>query len=291
MKYFATEPEQGVFNYTGGDVAVAIAQDHGKYLRCHNLIWLSQLPDWLINGTWTNETLTAVMENHIKTIITHWQDACYSWDVVNEALNTNGTFASSIWYDTIGPEYFFLAYQFAQEAVEATGKDIKLYYNDYGIENAGNKTTATLGLIAELQGRGITIDGIGLESHFEVGGTPNYTDQLATKQAYAATGVEIVMTELDIRFTDASEAGTSTAPNATALAQQASDYYTSVKSCVDVPACVGVTHWDFDDQYSWIPSSFPGQGAADLYWADFRRKPAYQACADALSGSACSVCA
>lgn len=97
MKFFATEPEQGVFNFTGGQVAVDIATDHGKYLRCHNLIWLSQLSDWVVNGTWTAETLTAAMKTHIQTLITHWQDVCYSWDVVNEALAANGSFASSIW--------------------------------------------------------------------------------------------------------------------------------------------------------------------------------------------------
>ncbi|KAK7892334.1 hypothetical protein LTR67_007430 [Exophiala xenobiotica] len=284
MKFFATEPEQGVFNFTGGQVAVDIAQDHGKYLRCHNLVWNSQLSDWVTDGTWTNETLTAVMKNHIQTLITHWQDACYSWDVVNEALASNGSFSSSIWYDVIGPEYFFLAYQFAQEAVEATGKDIKLYYNDYGIEDTGNKTQATYALIKEVQARGIRIDGVGLESHFEVGGTPSLEVQTAAKQGYIALGLEVAVTELDVRFVEAN------ATNATGFALQAQNYYDSVASCVQVDGCVGVTVWDFDDQYSWIPGTFPGQGAADLYNADFTRKPAYYAVGEALQGVPCSVC-
>jgi endo-1,4-beta-xylanase len=102
MKFEFTEPEQNVFNFTGGQVAVDIGEDHGKYLRCHNLVWLSQLSDWVLNGTWTAETLTAVMKVHIQTLITHWGDACYSWDVVNEALAENGSFASSIWVSRNG---------------------------------------------------------------------------------------------------------------------------------------------------------------------------------------------
>jgi endo-1,4-beta-xylanase len=74
------------------------------------------------------------------------------------------------------------------------------------------------------------------------------------------------------------------------LALQAQEYYDSVKGCVDSGPCVGVTVWDFYDYYSWIPYSFPGEGAADLYWEDFTRKPAYQAVADALQGVPCSVC-
>ena len=184
----------------------------------------------------------------------------------------------------IGPEYFFLAFQFAQEAVEATGKDIKLYYNDYGIEDTGNKTQATYALIEEVQARGIRIDGVGLESHFEVGGTPSLEVQNAAKRGYIALGLEVAVTELDIRFVEAN------ATNATGFALQAQNYYDSVASCVQVDGCVGITVWDFDDQYSWIPSSFPGQGAADLYNADFTRKPAYYAVGEALQGVPCSVC-
>jgi len=187
-------------------------------------------------------------------------------------------------YDTIGPEYFFLAFQFAQEAVEATGKDIKLYYNDYGIEDNGNKSHAVYGLIKELHSRGIRIDGVGLESHFIVGDTPSREDQVAAKKGYVALGVEVAITELDIRFEFAN------ATNATAFALQAQNYYDSVASCIDVDGCVGITVWDFDDQYSWIPLTFEGQGAATLYNGDFTRKPAYYAVGDALQGAPCSVC-
>lgn len=187
-------------------------------------------------------------------------------------------------FDTIGPEYFFLAYQFAQEAVEATGKDIKLYYNDFGIEDTGNKTQAVYALIKEMQSRGIRIDGVGLESHFEVGGTPSLAEQVAAKQGYVSLGLEVAVTELDIRFVEANST------NATGFALQAQNYYDTVSSCVQTKGCVGVTVWDFDDQYSWIPATFEGQGAADLYNADFTRKPAYYAVGDALQGLPCSVC-
>jgi endo-1,4-beta-xylanase len=241
MKFFATEPENNVFNYTMGDVAVGIAQDHGKVLRCHNLVWNSQLSDFVINGTWTAETLTEVMRNHITTLITHWQDVCYAWDVINEALASNGSFSSSIWYDTIGPDYFHLAYQFAQEAVEATGKDIKLYYNDYGIENPNNKSSALVGLIKDLQARNIRIDGVGHESHFIIGNSPSYAQQVANMKTWTGLGLEVAITELDVRFEEAATART----NTTGLAIQAQNYYDSVKACVDVDGCVGITVWDF----------------------------------------------
>ncbi len=252
MKFVLTEPEQNVFNYTGGDIDVAIAQDHGKYLRCHNLVWATQISDFVTDGNWTADELTAIMQNHINNVVGHFGSACYSWDVVNEALNSNGTFSASVWYDTIGPEYFYLAFQFAQEAVDALpagSRKPKLYYNDYGIESPGNKSTATENLVKELQARNIRIDGVGLESHFEVGGTPSQQNQTAQKEAYIALGVEVAVTELDIRFVQAN------LTNSTAFAKQAQNYYDSVLSCVEVEGCVGITVWDFDDQYRYVTES------------------------------------
>lgn len=223
------------------------------------------------------------MQRHIYTLITHWGARCYSWDVVNEALASNGSFSSSIWYDTIGPEYFFLAYQFAAEAVAATGEDIKLYYNDYGIENPGNKTTAAAALVSELQARGIRIDGVGLESHFIVGETPSQAQQIEAMETFTSLGVDVARTEVDVRFT--------TLPyNATGLAVQNQNYYDTIASCMAVKGCIGMTVWDFDDEYSWIPSSFPGEGGADLYNATFQRKPAYYGCAEAIVGAPCTGC-
>ena len=229
-----TEPEQNVFNYTGGDYILNLAEKNGQRVRCHNLVWVDELSPFVTNTNWTAAQLTAIMKNHILNVVEHWSDRCYSWDVVNEALNGDGTFSSSVWYDTIGSEYFFQAYQFAQEAVEKTGKDIKLYYNDYGLESPGNKTTAAYNLVKELQKRKIKIDGVGLESHFEVGGTPSVADQNAAKQGFLALGIDVAVTELDVRFT------AEPYYSAAGQAQQAQDYYTSVQSCMEVgPGCIG----------------------------------------------------
>lgn len=74
------------------------------------------------------------MQLHIHTLVTHWGAACYSWDVVNEPVDDDATMRKTIFYNVIGPGYVALAFQYAAEAVAATGKDIKLYLNDYNIE-------------------------------------------------------------------------------------------------------------------------------------------------------------
>ena len=169
---------------------------------------------------------------------------------------------------------------------EIGANEVKLYYNDYGIENRGAKADAVLQLVSSLRKRGIRIDGVDLESHFIVGETPSLPGQLSTKQAYVKANLDVVITELDIRFAEA--------PYYTASVQQqqqASGYHTTVESCLSAsPRCIGVTVWDFDDTYSWVPGTFPGQGGADLFNATLQAKPAYYAVAEALEGKSCSVC-
>ena len=173
MKFQFTEPEQNVFNFTGGDDFINLAKASGKEVRCHNLIWQSELSNFVTNPSvpWTNKTLSAVLKNHVTKVVEHFGDRCYSWDVVNEAFADSpaGAYQSNIWYNTIGAEYVPMAFAAAQAAVEKNGLNVKLYYNDYNIESPGAKTTAALNLVSQLKGRGIQIDGVGLESHFIVG--------------------------------------------------------------------------------------------------------------------------
>ncbi|EPS25816.1 putative endo-beta-1,4-xylanase [Penicillium oxalicum 114-2] len=286
MKFMYTEPQQDVFNFTAADEFLDVAGRHGAKIRCHNLVWASQVSDFVTSKTWTAEALTSVMKNHIYKTVQHFGKRCYSWDVVNEAINGDGSFSPSVWYNTIGEEYFYLAFKFAQEALAEIGAhDVKLYYNDYGIENQGTKSAAVLKLVKQLRSRGLRIDGVGLESHFIVGETPSLADQVATKKAYIQADLEVAVTELDIRFAQT--------PYYTAAVQkqQAQDYYTSVMSCLNVgPRCIGVVVWDFDDAYSWVPGAFAGQGGACLFNETLEAKPAFYAVVDALEGKTCSVC-
>lgn len=285
FKFQYQEPKKGVFNFTGGDNFLALAEKSGAKVRCHNLIWSSQQAPFLYQQKWTKASLTAVMENHIKSVIAHYGKRCYSWDVINEALLGNGSFSSSVWYDNIGPDYFHLAFQFAQEAVKAAGGGIKLYYNDYGIESPGDKVNSLRKLVQDLQTRKIQIDGIGLESHFISGSTPSTANQLAVMKTFTALGLEVAQTELDVRipkppfYTKAVQA------------QQAKDYYTSVTACMQAGAkCIGTTVWDFADKYSWVPSVFAPAGAADIFNNTWSAKPAYFAIAEALQKKPCTVC-
>lgn len=101
-------------------------------------------------------------------------------------------------------------------------------------------------------------------------------------KAFTALDVDVAITELDVRL--------DLPPTAASEKQQVKDYYDSVKACMNVKRCIGVTVWDFDDTYSWIPSTFEGQGYGDLFLQPggsgrpLVKKAAYDGCLEALTG-------
>lgn len=68
QKWQYIEPTQNTFSYTKGDVVVDFAEKNDQILRCHNLCWYNQLPSWVTSGTWTNETLIAVLKNQLVAL-------------------------------------------------------------------------------------------------------------------------------------------------------------------------------------------------------------------------------
>ncbi|MGW1916600.1 endo-1,4-beta-xylanase [Streptomyces sp. NPDC002076] len=269
MKWYATEPRQGVFDWTNGDQIVNLARKNHQKVRAHTLVWHSQLPDWLTSRQWTASELRAVLKKHITTEVRHYRGKVYSWDVVNEAFNEDGTYRETLWYKTLGPGYIADALRWAHEA----DPHARLYLNDYNIEAVGPKSDAYYTLAKDLKAQGVPLDGIGFQTHLalQYGYPSSLEDNL---RRFSALGLDTALTEVDIRMQlPATEEK---------LAEQASWYGSLSKACLAVRRCVGLTIWDYTDKYSWIPAFFPGEGAALPWDEQLKPKPAYQALRDAL---------
>jgi endo-1,4-beta-xylanase len=269
MKWDTTEPSNGTFNFGPGDQIVAFAKAHSERVRGHNLVWHSQLPSW-VSSLPLNQVQSA-METHITTEVTHYKGQVYSWDVVNEPFNDDGTFRSDVFFQAMGQGYIADALRTAH----AADPNAKLYLNDYNIEGENAKSNAMFSLAQSLLAQGVPLNGIGLESHFILGQVPS--TMLANMQRFAALGLDVAVTELDDRIQlPASSAN---------LQQQASDFSAVVSDCLQVSRCVGVTQWGVGDADSWIPGAFSGFGAATMFDQNYQPKPAYTAVQTALGGS------
>jgi endo-1,4-beta-xylanase len=167
------------------------------YLRCHALVWHSQLAPWVESTTWTADELRQVIVDHITNVAGHWKGQCYAWDVVNEALNEDGTYRESVFYKVLGEEYIKLAFKTAAEV----DPEAKLYYNDYNLESPSGKTEGAQRIVKMLQAEGIKIDGVGLQAHLVAEGHPTLDQHIDAIKGFADLGVEVALTELDIRLT------------------------------------------------------------------------------------------
>ncbi|KAK1723178.1 hypothetical protein CaCOL14_001083 [Colletotrichum acutatum] len=278
QKWLFTEPSPGVFNFTEGDIVTSIAEENGQILRCHALVWHSQLAPWVESTTWTPEELTEVIIRHIHEVAGHYKGKCYAWDVVNEALNEDGTYRESVFYNVLGEEYLKLAFRTAAEVDPAA----KLYYNDYNLESVGPKSEGAKRIVKLLQDDGIKVDGIGMQAHLVADRAPSLDQQVEVIRSYAELGVEVALTELDVRI--------ELPVNETNLAWQKEAYKNSTSACLQVAACIGITIWDFYDPFSWVPAVFPGEGAALLWFEDFSKHPAYDGVLEALKNTTAPPC-
>ncbi|MFE3525581.1 endo-1,4-beta-xylanase [Streptomyces sp. NPDC059161] len=270
MKWYATEPQRGVFDFTAGDEIVDYAKSKGLKVRGHTLLWHQQLPSWLTSGTWTADELRSILKNHITHVVRHYKDKVFAWDVANEIMNEDGTYRENIFYKTIGPSYIADALRWAH----AADPKVKLYLNDYNVEAIGPKSDAYYTLIKQLKADHVPINGFGMQAHLAL--QYGFPDRLRQNiRRFADLGVDVAITELDIRMVLPSDA--------TKLAQQADWYGKVTDACLNVKRCVGITVWGYSDKHSWIPSVFPGEGAALPWDENLAHKPAYGAIHDALA--------
>ncbi|WP_251153905.1 endo-1,4-beta-xylanase [Cellulosimicrobium sp. Marseille-Q4280] len=266
MKWDATEPSRGSFSWGAADQVASYAAAQGADLYGHTLVWHNQLPGW-VQGLSGTELRTA-MTDHVTAVAGHLAGDVAAWDVVNEAFEDDGSRRQSIFQQRLGDRYIEDAFR----AARAAAPDADLCINDYSTDAVNAKSTAIYDLVRDFKARGVPIDCVGFQAHLIVGQVPSTLTQ--NLQRFADLGVDVRITELDIRM--------STPADASKLAQQASDYAKVFQACLDVDRCTGVTLWGITDRYSWIPGVFPGQGAA-LVWDDaYTAKPAYAAIAQAL---------
>jgi endo-1,4-beta-xylanase len=253
MKIDATEPNQNQFNFTGGDQVFDFAMQHGARVRGHTLAWHSQQPTWMQNLS--GSALRSAMINHINGVLAHYRGKMAYWDVVNEAF-ADGTGArrdSNL--QRTGDDWIEVAFRTARAADPTP----RLCYNDFNIEdwNAA-KTQGVFRMVQDFKSRGVPLDCVGFQGHFAASGMP--ANFQTTLSSFAAAGVDVAITELDIA-----------SASATAFAAV-------TNACLNVPRCVGITVWGVRDSDSWRtgenPLLFDGSG---------NKKPAYTAVLNALN--------
>ncbi|WP_425476367.1 endo-1,4-beta-xylanase [Paraflavitalea speifideaquila] len=289
MKASLLHPGWDKYNFEAADQLVAYATKYQLKVNGHTLIWHSQLPGYarkLKNADSVRQFFTS----HITTVAGRYKGKVYSWDVVNEALNEDGSLRRSVFLQYLGDDYIVEAFRLAQQ----NAPDAELYYNDYNIEQP-QKRAGALALIKKIQAAGVRIDGVGIQGHWRINNLPlSYIEE--SIQAFAALGVKVMFTELDLTVLPNPWEGNTADINRTADGKRPgiNPYTTGLPDSVQLKLSKAyedlfrlfvkyqdkisrVTFWGVNDGQSWL-NNFPIWGRTNyplLFDRQNKPKPAF----------------
>ena len=249
LKWVALRPSRDAFNFGPPDFLYDFTQRNQMLMRGHTLCWHESVPAW-IRKIDNKDEIKQIFVDHITTVCKHYAGKLHSWDVVNEAIDPNGKLPGglrkSFWYENLGPDYIDLAFHTAR----AADANVKLTYNDYGVEvdNDGDaeKRRLILEMVKGMKSRGVPIDAVGIQSHLNAGlkygrGVADYIE------AFHQLGLEVFLTELDVN--DDETVSSDLAERDAIIARTYTDFLTAA---LPNPAVKIVLTWDLSDRFTWL---------------------------------------
>jgi endo-1,4-beta-xylanase len=297
LKWEEVHPREGVYNFGPPDAFVSFAERNKMTVIGHTLVWHSQTPRSVFQDSagqpLTRDALLARMKDHIQHVMGRYKGRIKGWDVVNEALNEDGTMRQSPWYRIIGDDFVIKAFQYAHEVDPAA----ELYYNDYNLATPAKRDGA-IALAKRIRDAGIPVAGINSQDHHKLdANTPSVALIDSMFMAIRAAGFRANVTELDVdvlpRATRENTADVAARAAATAagnpytaglpdsVQQQLAARYAAIfgvyakhKDIID-----RVTFWGVTDATSWL-NDFPVRGRTNhalLFDRQGKPKPAFEA--------------
>jgi len=274
-KWGPLAPASTRYDWEDADAIVDFAAAHGQRVKGHALVWHQQLPSW-VKSTMSAEELGAALKRHIEVTLERYRGRVYAWDVVNEAVDpsTESGYTESLLYRILGPGYIADAFRWAR----AADPDVRLYYNDFGLERQGRKADLVYALLRDLLDEGVPIDGIGLQSHLSMHRYPSESHLRANIRRFADLGLAVNVSELDVR--------TLRVPGDRERRWEAQrvPFQQVVSVCATEPGCDAVTLWGFTDRYSWINVDAEEPDDPLVFDRDYAEKPAYRGVLAGLAG-------
>jgi len=301
LKWGPVHPAPDRWNFEPADKYVAFGQERALRVIGHTLVWHQQTPRWVFEGQpgerADRETLLSRMRLHIETIVGRYKGRIQGWDVVNEALDEDGSLRKTPWLEVIGPEFIAKAFEYARAADPAA----ELYYNDYNLWKPA-KRAAAIRLVKELRAKGLRVDGIGEQAHWGIDEPPLADIDATISELAAGTGVKVMLTELDVdvlprdpdmwgadlskraKIKEATNVYPDSLPpdQQQRLARRYADIFGLVMK--HRQAVSRVTFWGVTDAESWLNNfPIPGRVNYPLLWdRQGKPKPAFDAVVEAL---------
>jgi endo-1,4-beta-xylanase len=298
LKWEKVHPGPDRYDFGPADRFVELGRSHGMFVVGHVLVWHQQTPTWVFTGEGGKKldraTALARLRDHIATVVGRYKGRIGGWDVVNEALDEDGTLRRTPWLEAIGEDYVAKAFELAHEA----DPDAELYYNDYNLWKPA-KRDAAIRLVRGLKAKGVRVDGIGEQGHWGLDDPPLAAIDEALA-AIRASGTRPLVTELDMDVLPRDpdmwgadlakkakiRAATNVYPDGLppAVQERLARRYADVFRLFLKHDVGRVTFWGVTDASSWLHDfPIPGRVNYPLLWdRDGHEKPALAAVAEVL---------
>ena len=229
------------------------AKENNLNMRGHTLVWHNQTPEWFFHKDYCvekeladKETMLKRLEGYIRNVLTFVQTEypgiIYAWDVANEAVLEYGI-RKSLWTETVGEDYVLWAFRFARKYVDS---NTALFYNDYDTFFPWKREKICSLILDSLTKEGL-VDGMGMQGHLLIW-EPQHKEFQKSMEAFAAYGLQIHVTELDVHNSDATAGGM----------KRLADYYRELfllilkmkkEKNINV---TNVTFWGMNDNHTWL---------------------------------------
>jgi endo-1,4-beta-xylanase len=207
LKATSVNPQPGVYNFGPADDYVAFGEKNKMFIVGHTLVWHNQVPSWFFTNAAgkpnTKEEQIERLRSHIEAVAGRYAGRINGWDVVNEVIDNDGSYRNSNWVNAFGSGDTLVKYAFMFAAKYAPNTE--LYYNDFNAWRP-SKRDAIVRMVKMLQKENIRIDGVGMQGHWGLNYPKNKYIEDAI-DAYAACGVKVMITELDVDVLPLSKEG------------------------------------------------------------------------------------
>ncbi len=271
MKWKLLRPTKAFWNWSDMDKLVDFAEENGIAMKGHTFVWHQQNPPY-VDGLKNRDEAAALLTEQITTVMTRYRGRIREYDVANEVLNEDGSMRNTVWLRTIGPEYLDIAFRTAREADPGA----RLILNDYNNEYAGQaKADAFYELVKALKGRGVPIDGVGLQLHLMAKYPLNGDALKKTIARFRDLGLFVSFSEVDVRI--------ELPVTAEKEAAQAAIYEGLLGIAKSEAGAGNFVLWGYTDAKSWIPAAFAGYGSALPFDREGKPKPVFKSMGKILS--------
>lgn len=254
LKWASLRYDESKFDFSGADEIIEFAEENGKRLHGHALLWYHANPSWLDQITSPGK-LEKLLNEHIETVVGRYAGRIATWDVVNEVVShdplSEGKWRAGVWYNALGPKHVDIAFK----AAAAADPNAKLFINDYDLQDEGPRVAARqkaiLSIVRRLQDKNLPIHGVGMQAHLYAERRVGRENLAAFVAELKSLGLTVAITELDIIDWKLSA---DIERRDRGVANTAREY---LGALTEIAQPEFIATWGLNDRYSWIGETFP----------------------------------